>query len=258
MSAPPAADVTETHLLGGRVICFQPARGYRTAIDAMLLAAAVPAGAGERALELGTGVGAAAFALAARVAGARVTALEREPSLADLARRGVAANGFEDRVEIVTGDLLDPPPDLPGGGFDHVYANPPYMPAGRGNPSPDPIKAAATVEGRAKLADWLAFAAVMTRAGGSVTMIHLAEREGEVLRGLAAADCGGAEVLPVVPKPGGPAKRVIVRAWKGRAGAARRHPDLVVHVPGDDDGKGHRPAYSAAAEKVLRDAESLL
>ena len=56
--------------------CSQPKRGHRVGHDAILLAAACPARAGERAVDLGAGVGAAGLALAARVAGTTVTLVE--------------------------------------------------------------------------------------------------------------------------------------------------------------------------------------
>ncbi len=253
MTRPHAAAITETKLLGGRVTTFQPATGYRTAIDAVLLAAAVPAGkrAGEHALELGTGVGAAAFCLAARVGDITVTGLERATELVALARMGVRANGFEGRVEIVTGDVLAPPEAVSARTFDHVFLNPPYVLAGTSNPSPDPLKAAATVEGAAKLADWLGCAAGACKPGGSVTVIHLFERLDELTDGLAARGLGALEVLALLPKAGGRAKRVIVRARAHDGpGAITTHPPLVLHVA---DG-----GFTEAAERLLRHAESLL
>ena len=55
-------------LLGGQVALWQPADGYRVAIDTVLLAAAVRVGPGARVLELGSGVGAASLCVANRVA----------------------------------------------------------------------------------------------------------------------------------------------------------------------------------------------
>ena len=62
-------ELTEDALLGGRVRLLQPRRGYRVAVDAVLLAAAIDAAAGERVLDLGAGVGAVGLCLAARVPG---------------------------------------------------------------------------------------------------------------------------------------------------------------------------------------------
>jgi tRNA1(Val) A37 N6-methylase TrmN6 len=255
-----SGSVTQAVLLGGRVTSFQPAKGYRTAIDAVILAAAVPAREGERVLDIGTGVGVTAFCLAARVPGADVTGLELQPPLAALAARGVIANDYQERVEIITADLLDPPPSLEPQSFDHVMANPPYAPAGSGNPPPDPIKAMAMVEGEAKLIDWLRFGAAMVKPGGSMTMIHRAERQDEVTSGMEAEGFGALDVLPIAPKPGGIAKRVIVRGWKGREGESIIHPSLILHLENDPSSNhlGHRPAYTPAAQAVLRDGESLL
>jgi tRNA1(Val) A37 N6-methylase TrmN6 len=62
-------ETTEDFLLGGRVRLEQPAVGLRAAIDAVLLAAAIPARAPEAVLELGCGTGAALLCLAARLPG---------------------------------------------------------------------------------------------------------------------------------------------------------------------------------------------
>ncbi len=242
--------VTETRLLGGRVVVFQPAKGYRTAIDAVLLAAAVPAQMGESALELGTGVGAAAFALAARVEGVHVTALEREAAFAELAKKGVAANGFEGRVVVIPGDVLAPPKIVADGGFDHVFLNPPYVAAGTSRPSPDPLKRAATVEGEARFEDWLKCAAMACKAGGTVTVIHLAQRVPEIVGGMAALGFGAQEVLMLAPKAGGKPKRAIIRGRLGATAGVTEHPPLVLHEANGD--------YTAATENVLRHAESLL
>ena len=83
-------DTREDRLLGGRVRLIQPLQGYRAATDPVLLAAAVPAGPGERVLDLGCGAGAAVFCLAARVPGLELHGLEIQPTylgLAPMARR---------------------------------------------------------------------------------------------------------------------------------------------------------------------------
>jgi tRNA1Val (adenine37-N6)-methyltransferase len=79
--------LTEDALLGGRVQLLQPARGYRVAIDAVLLAAAIDAGPGQRILDLGAGVGAVGLCLAARLAGCSVVGIELQVALAELAER---------------------------------------------------------------------------------------------------------------------------------------------------------------------------
>jgi len=235
-------------LLGGRIKLRQPQHGYRVAIDPVLLAASVPAAATGSLLDAGTGVGAAALCFAHRVPGARVVGLELQAELARLGRDNVALNGMEDRVSINTGNILDPPSDLVAGEWDHVIANPPYLELGRAEPSPDEAKAAANVEGVAKLADWIDFALRMARPKGGVTFIHRADRLDELLS-LLRERAGGIVLFPLWPSAGRAAKRVIVRARPGVRTPMRIAPGLVLHeVAG---------GYTAEAQAVLRDGAAL-
>jgi len=242
--------ITENALLGGRVSFRQPLAGYRAAIDPVLLAAAVPARDGQAVLDAGCGAGAAGLCLAVRVAGVNVRGLELQRDLADLAVANAEANGLSDRVETLAGDLLAPPAELQAGGFDHVMANPPYEMPGTGNVSPHAGKAVASVEGAARLSDWVGFCLRMVRRKGTVTFIHRADRLDDLL----AAMGGGLGDLAVFPLwPGGgeakPAKRVLVRGRKGVSSPLRLLPGLVLHA----DGGG----FTGEADAVLRDAGAL-
>jgi len=235
-------------LLGGQVGLYQPEGGYRVAVDPVLLAASVPLASTGRLLDIGTGAGAAALCFAHRAPGSRVTGLELQPGMAALARRNVELNDMQDRISILEGDLLRPPGELQGG-FDHVIANPPYLPAERADPPPDASKAAANVEGEAVLADWIDFAIRMVKPKGAITFIHRADRLSELLA-LLDGRAGGIVVFPLWPKPGREAKRVIVRARPGVKTPLRLSAGLVLHR---EDGE-----YSKEALSILRDGEALI
>jgi tRNA1(Val) A37 N6-methylase TrmN6 len=241
-------ETTLDNLLGGRVRLRQPARGYRAAIDPVLLAAAVPARAGEHVLELGCGVGAAALCLLARVPGVRVTGLEVQSVLARLAAVNAATNGMADRFEVHEGDVLAPPSAVAGGGFDRVMLNPPYMAEGTSRPPARPAQALATHEAAARLADWLETALARLKPKGGLTLVQRADRLDEVLSCLRGR-AGGIRILPLWPAAGKPAKRVLVAARKAAAGPLTLAPGLVLH---EADGR-----FTAAAEAVLRDAAAL-
>lgn len=244
-------EVTEDTLLDGRVRLRQRRGGYRVAIDPVLLAAAVPARQDERVLDAGVGTGAAALCLAARVDGVRITGLELFGEHVRLARENVTLNNWGDRIEIVAGDLARPPAELPAGLYDHVMANPPHLPAAGSRPSPDPGKAAANIEGDADLAAWIRFCLSMARAGGTVTLIHRADRAAEVVAGLADG-AGDLVTLPLLPAMGRDAKRVIVQARKdvgAEPSGPRLLPGLVLHLAGG--------GYTDAAEAVLRGGAAL-
>ena len=233
---------TEDALLGGRVRLLQPSRGYRVAVDAVLLAAAVAARPGERVLDLGAGVGAVGLCLAARVPDCVVVGIELQPALADLAERNARLNGAEARVRTVVHDLAHAlPADL--GPFDHVVTNPPYLAAAVADPSPHPVKALATVESSADLARWLGVAVGALKPAGTLTIIHRSDRLEEIAGHLVRSGWGDITVKRLPP-----AARVLVRA---RRGAARRHdsPPLLLHRP--------EGGYTDDAEAILRHARPL-
>ncbi|QCO14555.1 methyltransferase domain-containing protein [Azospirillum brasilense] len=244
------SDAAFDTLLDGRVRLHQPQAGYRAAIDPVLLAAFTAAGAGERVLDVGTGTGAAALCLAARVPGVVVVGLEKRADAADFARRNAALNGLDGRVGVLEGDLLAPPPELVPGTFDRVMMNPPYLRAGAASVPPDPWKAAANVEGEAGLADWVRFAAAMLKPRGTLTMVHRADRVDEILAALHGARIGSLTLVPLWPKAGEEARRILLAAQKGGRSPARFTAGLVLHGP---DG-----AYGAQAQRILRDMEPLI
>jgi tRNA1(Val) A37 N6-methylase TrmN6 len=237
-------ETSTDRFLGNRLHLIQPAQGYRAAIDPVLLAAAVPAWEGQRVLDLGCGVGTAALCLAGRVAGVSILGLDLQPGLIALAIRNAAANGLADRVSFACGDLMV----FRESGFDHVMANPPYLVRENATISPNPIKALANVEGDAKLADWVTCAIAAARDGGRVTFIHRADRAVE-LRECFARGLGELRLLPLAPRAGAAAKRVILSGVKGALPGFVELEPWPLHAA---DG-----AFTAATEAILRDAVAL-
>src|SRR5262245_57307531 len=95
------AEVSEDAVLGGKLRLKQPSGGHRVGHDAILLAAACSAHAGERVVDLGAGVGAAGLALAYRIDGAKVVLVEVDAALAALAAENAQLNGRSARVSAV-------------------------------------------------------------------------------------------------------------------------------------------------------------
>lgn len=234
-------------LLGGRVKIAQPKGGYRVAVDPVLLAAAVLASPGEHLADLGTGTGAVALCLAARAADCRVAALEMEADLAALAQANVQENGFAARVTVSQGDVEHPP--FAPGSFDHVAMNPPYLSAGKATAPAARLRRVAAVESGAKLRDWLSTAWTLARPGGTITLIHRADRLDEIIGGFRGLQPGGCTVIPLWPKAGEPAHRVLVRCRKGDGSPFVLQAGLILH-----EASG---AFTPVAEKILRDGWAL-
>jgi tRNA1(Val) A37 N6-methylase TrmN6 len=235
-------------LLGGRVKLRQPIDGYRVAIDPVILAAAVPAREEDRVLDLGCGTGAASLCLAARVPNCRIVGLERDRDVARLAAENIASNDCAARLSAIEGDLLAPPASLAPGSFTQVMANPPFLEAARASPSPIAARAVAAVESEATLADWIDAALTMLRDKGTLTMIHRADRLGDMLAALGGR-AGGIIVFPLWPGEGKPAKRILLQARKGSAAPMILAQGLVLHRA---DGRN-----SEAAEAILRHGAAL-
>lgn len=246
-----AEALSDDGFLGGRLKVLQPLKGYRAATDPVLMAAAVPAEPGQSVLELGCGAGVASLCLAVRVPGLTLAGLERQADYADLARRNAARNQMT--VEVHEGDIARMPEALRNRQFDHVVANPPYFPVGAGTSAGDAGREAALRE-ETPLPIWFDAAARRLRHGGRLTMIHLAERLPDMLR---ACDgrFGSLVTLPLAPRDGRQASRVILQARKGGRGAFRLLAPLVLHEGAAHD--GDRDSFSPALRGILRGGEAL-
>ena len=239
----PSAETDEVALLGGRVRLRQRVRGYRAGLDAALLAAAVAAAEGERVVELGCGAGGALLPAAVRNAGTVFTGVEREAAAVALARGNAALNGLEARVTVRGGAVADGFAALGEPRFDAAFSNPPFFddPAALRAPAPERRGAWMADDG---LAAWCAWLLAAVRDGGRVTVVHRADRLGDLLAALGER-CGGLAIRPVHPFADAPAKRVLVRAVRGSRTPLALLPPLVLHTR---DAPGHTPQ----ADAVLR------
>jgi len=247
----PAEEASEDAVLGGRLVLRQPRRGHRVGHDAILLAAAASAKSGEHAVDLGAGVGGAGLALARRIEGLNVTLVEIDPALTELAAGNVERNGLSDRVRAVRLDVESSAADFVAAGLAPASAacvlmNPPFNVAQQ--PSPDLARRLAHAASQGSLERWLRTAARLLRADGVVTLIWRADGLADVLAAL-GKDFGAITVLPVHPKPGAAAIRVLVRATKGSRAPLALLPGFLL---AEADSKP-----TAAAEAVLRKAEAL-
>jgi tRNA1(Val) A37 N6-methylase TrmN6 len=166
-----------------------------------------------------------------------------------LAFDNITLNSMRDRIEVLAGDLLRPPPRLAASTFAHVMANPPYFEAADHTPSQISHKAQSHGEGEATLEHWIRFALLMVRPKGTVTFIHRADSLDRILSCF-SGKVGDIVVYPLWPGKGKPAKRVIVRGCKNSNGPLRLAPGMILHGL---DGK-----FTSEAESILRDGAALI
>jgi tRNA1(Val) A37 N6-methylase TrmN6 len=244
-----AAQTVTSAFLGGRLELGQPSVGHRCGTDAVLLAAAAPGGFCGLAIDAGAGAGAAGLALAVTRPAARVGLLDNDPFMVKLALANCAQNRLAERCYGVEADLLSPA-SWRGAGLQAesaqlVITNPPFLDPARARLSPDPQKRRAHAmpeEGPAALAAWIAACLALVRPGGLLILIHRPDALPHILQALAGR-AGGVTLMPVYPREGANAARILVRGKKGSRAPFAIAPPLILH-------KGER--FTAAAEDLHR------
>lgn len=240
--------LTDDAFLGGRLRILQPVKGYRAAIDAVSLAAAVPARAGEHILDVGLGVGVAGLCVANRVPGVLLTGVEVQSDLVPVARENASRNNIAN-VTVIEADILKGAADLPQDSFDHVFTNPPFYDFHKAISPPDESKSVSHMHsGPDFLEHWIHNSVACLKPHGTFTLVHPAEHLQEILSVL-DKEIGSLTIFPLWPGNGKPAKRVIVSGRKGEAGGLRVLPGLRLHAP--------PKRYAPEAEEVLRNGAAI-
>lgn len=234
-------ETTQDRFLDGRLLMRQSAKGYRAGADAMLLAAAVaPA---YQLMEAGCGPGVALLATALRFETATLVGIERDPAAAALARENIAANNLQHRVSVTEGDMFEIIPKV----YEGIFFNPPFAMVGEGSPPRAERSGAHVTEHPLDL--WVARLSNHLRGGGVLTLIHRADKAGEIL---AAMDgrLGAVTVYPVRPHAAAPASRVLVRGAKGS-----RAPMTLLRGIDLHDASGAK--FTSEAEAIFRGRASI-
>lgn len=241
----------EIYVLDKQVRLLQPADGFRTSLDSVMLAAACPVQGGQRVLDMGCGVGGAAFCVLHRVPDCHVTGVELQDCHVELAQQNISLNNAEERAAFMMGDIRDYGVAEPQERYDHVICNPPYLEAGEYTPSPHAKKAKALGHDEAGLdiKDWVDAGFRLLKSRGSLTIIHRADAADRIVQSMGRR-FGGIEIIPLWPRAGQPAKRVIIRALKDRRSPAKLHQGLVLH---QDDG-----SYTPETDAILRGTACLV
>ncbi len=226
-----AGEFSDDAFLGGQLCLRQPRSGHRAGHDAVLLAAATPARAGDRVVDFGAGVGAAGLAVARRVPGISLVLVELDAALAGLARGNAAANSIA--ADVVVLDVTSNAEAFAAAGLtpdsaDVVLMNPPFNDPARHRASPDKAREIAHVSEPATLESWVHASRRILKSGGALSLIWRADGLAEVL---AALDRGFGS-LAILPVHGGakmPAIRVLVRAVKGGKAPTQIHAALMLN-----------------------------
>jgi tRNA1(Val) A37 N6-methylase TrmN6 len=234
--------VTHDAFLGGRLTIAQPAAGFRAGLDSVLLGAAVSGTAGEL-LDLGAGAGTAALVALALAPARTATLVESDPAMAALAAENLATNNLAARARVLTVDLTAAgraraAAGLPADHFAAVIANPPFYDAGT---APSASRAAARQMTPAALDAWVKTAATHAAPGARIVFIHTADHLATLLESFTSR-FGAITVLPLTPRDGEPAHRILIRGIKGSRAPLTLLASRPLHAPA---GRTFRPEFEA-------------
>lgn len=242
--------VTRDYLWRGRLSFWQPAKkhGYRFNLDPVLLAGSAKTPGDGHVMDFGAGCGIVGIMLLAQGKAQRVTAVEVQPELAALIRRNAEANGFGERLQVLSGDLRHL--DLPQA--DAVVFNPPYYPAASFRPCTHPGRDQGRREQNGTLADFVSRAMRALKADrpeAAMTAIVPAVRHAELCDHIEEAGGVVRTAQEVWPRHTGPAVHVLVSASRRTGGAVTPHAPLsaplILH---QGDGRDYTPQVNAWVE----------
>ncbi len=224
-------------------------KGYRSGLDALLIAAALPEGVSGTLADLGAGAGVAGLAALNLNRDLDLLAIEKHPEMAECARRSVLLStnmNLRSRVKVLEADATLSGADRTKAGLeaesvDYVIMNPPYN-IKRDQPPRDPMKIEAFMMGEGGIDAWFRTASAIARQGAMMVLIYRTENLGEVLA-CSQGRFGGLEIMPVHSSQNEPAKRVIVRGIRGSRAPMSIVPGFVVH---NDDG-----SFTPEAEAIF-------
>lgn len=175
----PGERIDELQRNGYRII--QNPKRFCFGMDAVLLSGFARAKKQERCLDLGCGNGIIPILMEAKTEGKHFTGLEIQPESADMAKRSVALNGLQDRIDIVEGDIKEASKIFGASSFHVVTTNPPYMTAQHGLTNLYEAKTIARHEVLCNLEDIIRESARLLMPGGRFYMVHRPFRLAEII-----------------------------------------------------------------------------
>lgn len=204
-------------------------------MDAVLLSGFVSLGTvkeGARILDMGTGTGIIPLLLEAKTKAAHLTGLEIQEESADMARRSVALNHLEKKIDIIQGDIKEADSLFGAASFDIVTSNPPYMIERHGLTNPEGPKAIARHEILCTLEDVTAQAAKLLKPSGRFFMVHRPFRLAEIMTTLCAHKLEPKRMQLVYPYVEKEPNMVLIEAVRGgKSGMTVEKPLIVYKAP---------------------------
>jgi tRNA1(Val) A37 N6-methylase TrmN6 len=198
-------------------------------MDAVLLSGFVKVLPGENLLDLGTGTGIIPILLEAKTQGKHFTGLEIQEESADMARRSIAMNKQEDKIDIVVGDIKEASALFGLASFDVITSNPPYMNHNHGIVNPGEAKAIARHEILCSLEDVVRETSKILNTNGRFYLVHRPFRLVEIMRVLTDYKLEPKRMKLVYPYVNKEPNMVLIECIKGAKSMIKVEAPLIVY-----------------------------
>jgi len=193
----------------------QPAKGYRYSMDPFVLCSQVPpVCSDDRILDIGCGCGIIPVILGYCFPQSRITGVEIQTKLAEIALKNIINNKLEQTVSIINEDIENINPESTNGPFDLILSNPPYKKHNTGRLNPDPQKAIARHEITINIQSLAAKAETLLRHKGRFIIIFPSERLSDIEQAIQATSIYPEWIRYIHTSPPKTPKRIIFSGRK--------------------------------------------
>ena len=238
-------DYSKDAFLGGKIHAFQPKLGFRSSMEAVFLAASVPAKKNQSILELGCGAGVVLMCLKQRIPNLNLFGIEIQEKYANLA--AINLNQKKSKTNIYCSDIQDLPSDIKNISFDHIITNPPFYKKNTGTRSLN-LDRDISIRENVDLSQWVKISAKRLKPGGMFTIIVGTERFPDIINE-ATNYFGNIRVKPIFSKVNEKSIRVIMQMTKGANGVFSLLPPLIVHR--NEDNPSNSKNFTRDAINIL-------
>ncbi len=209
-------------------------------MDAVLLTNYCDIRNNSKIADLGTGTGIIPILLSGKKNYSKAYALEIQEEVAEMAKRSVALNDLQDKIEILNIDLKDALNYLEPNSFDAVISNPPYKLSNSGIINPLDKKAISRHEIRCSLEDVISTAAALLKQYGRFYMVHRPDRLADIMCLLRKYRLEPKQIRFVYPKAAAKPNMILIRASKNGNPELKFDPPLYIY---DDQGNYTEDVY---------------
>ena len=198
-------------------------------IDAVLLSNFVKVKKNGHVVDLCTGSGIVPILLSAKTGAKKITGIEIQSDIADMARRSVSYNKLDEKIDIINDDISNALKYINNCSVDSVCVNPPYMKDTTAIKNPDLPMAIARHELLTDLETVINIASKLLKESGKFFMVHRPSRLSEIFASMRQNRIEPKRLRFIHPYIESKANLVLIEGAKGSGVWLDVEPPLVVY-----------------------------